>query len=532
MMLSDPGLPPGITLSLSAPVALQAKLAAHPALLGTRRRPARGRKVSLTWHDTPDLQLAQRDLALCETAGRWSLDRLGIGWPRRPATLPPRLAEAIHPAGLEEAMGEALPGPLHAIGRFDGTLLRLAVSDESGPVVIRLLRGELRALEPGGDAAAPPRALLRLEIEGSAPAALAWARRLAAELPLLPALRTLPQSVLALRGAKIKVSPPVLTPEMHTEEALAIVASGFVTTFLTRLGQIADRDGPEAVHQARVTMRRIRALMLGFRPILEEAEAVLKPMLAALKAVLGPARDWDVFLSETVAVIAADRPAEDSAVEWLREAALGHRESAYAALIAYQAEPAYRDLLWRLVGLCHGADWRHLLAPEPVAEPLTMEAAMGGAIALAAPPARAATRDETRLGDFARHCVKKRWKKTVHPVRELMAMSLPALHAVRIKCKKLRYQVEIFQDALPPKAARRLIEQLTEAQEIMGKLNDGAVADELAASLRPAPHSPVGEQVLAAEAIGLVHGYGLSRTRGGRDAVYESWARLLEAYPF
>jgi CHAD domain-containing protein len=520
-----------ITLTLSCAPKACPRLLRHPCLNPGGRRP-RPRKTAQTWHDTPDLLLAQRDRALMETAGRWYLDRMGLGWPRLPATLPSRFAEAINPAGLEEALGEPLPGPLHAIGRFEGSLTRLvpAIGDEA--LTFHLLRGELRALEPGGPASAP-KALAHIEIVGPAAAALDLARLLAADLPIMPALRSLGQELLALRGTKAKVPPPVLSAEMPTEEALAITASGFITTFLSRLGQIPDRDGPEAVHQARVTMRRIRALLLGFRPILHDAELRLKPMLAELKAVLGPARDWDVFLSETVNVIAEDRPADDPALAWLRDAAHAQRERAYATLIAYQSEPAYRDLVWRLVGLCHGAEWRHLLRPEPVPEPLTAIAAAeaaAGELALAERP-KALSYDPNHLGEFARHCVEKRWKRTARPVKELMAMSLPELHAMRIKCKKLRYQVEIFQDALPAKTARRMIEQLTATQEIMGKLNDGVVADELVASLRPPPNAPLRDQVLGAEAIGLIHGYGLNRTKGGREAVYEAWHTLLKSGP-
>jgi CHAD domain-containing protein len=310
---------------------------------------------------------------------------------------------------------------------------------------------------------------------------------------------------------------------MQTEEALAILASGFVSTFLTRLSQIEGRTGPEPVHQARVTLRRLRALTLAFRPILRDSEEVLKPLLARLKEVLGPARDWDVFLSETVEPLARTLPDADPAIEWLRLAALARREAAYATLIDWLRLPDYRALTWRLVGLCLGEAW---IVPEA-----EVDASPDPAIIDAEPtaPARA---DRSHAGSFAAHCIASRWKKTVRPARELMALPVPELHELRIKCKKMRYQAEMFQDALAGKSVRRMLKRLTETQEVMGLLNDGAVATELAVSLRPGQDTPLRDQLLAAEAIGLIHGYGIGQARDSRDAVVDSWRKLAKSNPF
>ena len=74
---------------------------------------------------------------------------------------------------------------------------------------------------------------------------------------------------------------------MPTDEALAILTSGLVSTFLTRLSQIETRTGAEPVHQARVTLRRLRALMLAFRPILRDIEIIAE---AAARNAEGRAR--------------------------------------------------------------------------------------------------------------------------------------------------------------------------------------------------------------------------------------------------
>ena len=111
-------------------------------------------------------------------------------------------------------------------------------------------------------------------------------------------------------------------------------------------------------------------------------------------------------------------------------------------------------------------------------------------------------------------------------------MPTPELHGLRIKCKKLRYQTEMFIDVVPGKSGRRLIKRLATAQETMGLLNDGAVATELVRSLRPEGLDEATDHVLAAEAIGLIRGYGVGHAHDSREAVMQAWRKLVRHNPF
>jgi triphosphatase len=525
---------PRVTLELICPPEALAALGKHPALRGPMGRRPRPRPRLLTWHETPEHDLAAQDLALAQSAGLWRAERLGLGWPRRPGTPSTLIAASIHPAGLEEKLGQALPGPLRPIARFTGQALRLPTSFEGTALECRILSGTLTAIDPyGADAAT--RAIGRAEIEGPLAEALGLARRLAVDLPVTPSLMTLPQEALLLAGAKLRPPPtPALDPEMPTDEALSILTSGLISTFLTRLGQIEARTGAEPVHQARVTLRRLRALMLAFRPALRDIESALKPPLAGLKDVLGPARDWDVFLSETVGPLARGLDEADAVAGWLRQAAASRRDAAYAVLTEWLKGPAYRDLAWRLIGLGLGHGWRLAEAAPPL--PVVAAAAAAAAAEPASPPVTPEPAIHL-IGPYTLKCLEHRWKKTARPTRELAEMPAPELHGLRIKCKKLRYQAEMFLDVVPGKSGRRLIRGLAYAQETMGLLNDGAVATELVRSLRPArqadgdPSEPT-EAILAAEAIGLIRGYGIGHARDSREAVMQAWRKLVRHNPF
>ncbi len=524
---------PHVTLELVCPPETLVALWRHPDL----RRPAggrrpRGRALRMTWHDSPDGALAGTDRALAETGGLWRVERLGLGWPRRPGTPATTIAASVNPAGLEVTLRHALPGPLRPVARFTGQVSKLALAHDGMPLEWRVTSGRMTAIDPHGRETAS-RDVARVEIEGPLSAALDLARRLAADLPLTPSLTTLPQEALLLGGAKLKPPPaPALDPDMPTDEALAILTSGLVSTFLTRLGQIETSTGTEPVHQARVTLRRLRALMLAFRPILRDIESALKPPLAGLKEVLGPARDWDVFLSETVDPLARDLDEADAVTDWLKQAASSRRDAAYAVLTEWLQGPDYRDLAWRLVGLGLGHGWR-LVDPATQAERVTDGAAADdGATTAEEPPAAAAEPSTALIGAYTIKCLESRWRKTARPTRELAEMPVPELHGLRIKCKKLRYQTEMFLDVVPGKSGRRLIKRLAVAQETMGMLNDGSVATHLARSLRPLPQAAATDQVLAAEAIGLIRGYGIGHARASREAVMQAWKKLVRHNPF
>lgn len=527
---------PTVTLELICPPDAAAALTRHPDLKRQKGRRPRARSLRKTWHDTPEYALARQDLALAESAGDWHLERLGLGWPRRPGTPTPTIGSSLHPAGLEETLGQAIPGPLRPVARLTGRLLRLNVTHEDAMLECRITTGTMSTIDAYGEDAAS-REITRIEIEGPLVAALALTHRVAADLAVTPSLTTLPQDAMLLGGAKLRPpAAPALDPEMPTDEALAILTSGLVSTFLTRLGQIEGRTGTEPVHQARVTLRRLRALMLAFRPILRDIESSLKPPLGLLKEVLGPARDWDVFLSETVDPLARSLNEADAVTDWLKQAAASRRDAAYDVLTEWLKGPAYRDLAWRLVGLGLGHGWR-LAEPAATADMANLATAdtRGTGEGLSdehSAQTQEASPSSDLIGPYTIKCLESRWKKTARPARELAEMPAPELHGLRIKCKKLRYQTEMFLDIVPSKSGRRLIKRLASAQETMGLLNDGAVATDLARSLRPMPQAEVSDQVLAAEAIGLIRGYGVGHARDSREAVMQAWRKLVRHNPF
>jgi len=76
------------------------------------------------------------------------------------------------------------------------------------------------------------------------------------------------------------------------------------------------KDDPEGIHQMRVGLRRLRAALSLFKPLIEGPEfEAIKKELKWVTGELGPARDFDVFVAKTIAPMEKQPPAGLAALE-------------------------------------------------------------------------------------------------------------------------------------------------------------------------------------------------------------------------
>lgn len=114
------------------------------------------------------------------------------------------------------------------------------------------------------------------------------------------------------------------------------VHEALTNVFATCIGNIIDNedtclDGTdvEAVHEARVSVRRLRSSLKILKPYLEpDRFAWMASDLKWLGGALGPARDWDVYVTETLGTMAGYGLDQD-AIAALRRAAEAKRRQAY-----------------------------------------------------------------------------------------------------------------------------------------------------------------------------------------------------------
>jgi inorganic triphosphatase YgiF len=192
---------------------------------------------------------------------------------------------------------------------------------------------------------------LELELKRGPQAALfEVARALAVSTPLrLGVLSKSEQGDRLLAGPTplvVKAGPVRLNRKMTAAEGFVAIVGSCIRHLHLNEGGVAARNG-EALHQARVALRRLRSAFSIFQPVVaDEQSRRLRDELSALSQTLGIARDLDVFISKNVEVL------EPVA----RDKIILERERAYDDVLKTLASPAVPDYDVRPSGM--DCDWR------------------------------------------------------------------------------------------------------------------------------------------------------------------------------
>lgn len=329
-------------------------------------------------------------------------------------------------AEVEVALDQGAITTGNAEGKHRQAILELELELLSGPVDALLDLAHTLALGPGGQAA-----------QG---------------LRLLPAQRSKAERGYALftgeRLSPVKPGPLVLDARMSPVQAFQAAALSCLAHLqaneagvLQTLPDDALPD-PEFVHQARVALRRLRTGLRLFRSQLPRRfVAHWSAEWKGLAGRLGDARNWDVFVTEH---LPAWQP-EEAVLDWVQaQRRAAHRRAAQAL-----GESAHA---LRLLAFT-----RAVLALPVDGEPAQ------------------------RLSDWAREALRQRHSALRQEARRARRLGPEGRHALRIVLKKLRYAQSFLASVLPPERLERSTEALTDAQELLGRLNDLSTAQTLLA---------------------------------------------------
>ena len=293
---------------------------------------------------------------------------------------------------------------------------------------------------------------IELELREGAPAALfSFARRIDAVAPVRLGVLSKAERGYRLLGPAaraVKAEPIALTTETTVPATFRIVAGACLRQF--RLNEaLLDGGGEEAVHQARVALRRLRSALSVFKAMLEDdAFERLKEELKWLAGVLGTVRDIDVLMREC----------QD---ETLRATLKDARDAAFASATAALDSPRARTLMLDFSDWLANGAWQDLSHARDIRE--------------------------KPVGDFAAGALDRLRRKVKKGGRDLVDLDDEARHAVRKDAKKLRYASEFFAALFDRKRQkrrhRRFLGALEVLQDQLGALNDVAARDEVLARL-------------------------------------------------
>ena len=448
-----------IELKLSLSLAAARRLQAHPLLASAQPQKYR---LFNTYYDTPARDLYRRGIALRLRRKGWAVWLMTVKgadpaagalaqrseWeaPTQPGVLD---FSIVTDQGLREFL-EARQAALQPLFSTDFTRTAWHIRRSDALVELALDRGKISALKPLQ--APPPEAICELElelIEGESPDALfELAIELATDLHLHPAIASKAERGYALLdGTKTAAFRAIVSPL----SAAMTPVEAFRATALTCLLQLQRNEAgvlagePDCVHQARVAMRRLRSAFNLFAPALApEFIATYAPRWRELAGQLGSARDWDVFLAETLTPLELAFPDHPVLNDWRTQGEAQQLKGRLAARSALAGQGfsqlllAFAAALYRVVPPTIAADGPH----------------------------------EAELRRFAVQRLRRRTRKIAALARTHGGMNEEQRHELRIAFKKLRYALEFFVPLLPRKGRSSYFASLAKIQELLGLLND------------------------------------------------------------
>lgn len=243
---------------------------------------------------------------------------------------------------------------------------------------------------------------------------------------------------------KIRQSAPSQAVRRDTSAQAAFVsyAAPLVDHAIEFAAAVRDDASPEALHQLRVSLRRLRSLWWAFEPLMDGGETGSeRAVYKFLATAAGKTRDWDILIE----LLAREQGESGDLVSQLQDA----RGAALAAS---------RETL-------ANADVKHLL--HEALSTTTKE--------LNTSHERVPLRKfaEKRV-DAAERSLKKRVKRA----RSAKRSNYAAFHNVRKAGKKVRYLLEFFEPVLKG-ARRRTLKRLKQIQKRFGALNDVVASEQL-----------------------------------------------------
>jgi inorganic triphosphatase YgiF len=260
-------------------------------------------------------------------------------------------------------------------------------------------------------------------------------------------------------GGAVHAARVVIARELSTGESFKLIGLSCLNHMAANGCAVRRGDG-SGIHQMRVGLRRLRAAVSVFRELLRDSQTEkITAELKWLTEQLGPARELDVFVKESIASLAEARP-DVSEIAELRRDFEQRRKVGFANAKAAVATERYRRLVLDVaLWLAHG-DW-----------------------STSSDAWHEARRQRPVLG-FATTVLSARARKVIKRLRKLNKLGPHDRHKLRIDVKKLRYATEFFSTLFDgPKVRtrqRQCAKSLKDLQDALGKLNDISVHQRIA----------------------------------------------------
>ena len=419
------------------------------ALAGGR---GRGQPIIDVFFDTADQDLREAGLCLSvrrmdgrsvQRARHWPGERPNPDWPDHFVKKPAPDVDALPPTFARHLDKAEKHGGLATVCEVTVERRERVSTHGRASVVAALDCGTIRA----GDARIELREA-RLRLSTGRPADLfACAREFGKIIPMRLEFASRAERGFLARdggwGSPVKKASLDISPDMNAAEGFATIARGCLRQFSLNMPAFAAGQEIEATHQTRVAIRRLRAAMSLFAPILrDDARDHIRSGLKWLFGEMGAARELDALRDLCLASNALE------AIAVLEP----RRLAAHAALSRALASRRLDRLLLDVAEWIEAGAWRRAREPDQ------------------------ARNRGLPIGVFAARRLTKRRRSFRSAVALFDALDPEGLHELRIEAKKLRYGSEFLAPLAREGKMRerrdKTISALSALQDTLGLLHD------------------------------------------------------------
>ena len=316
------------------------------------------------------------------------------------------------------------------------------------------------------------------------------------------------------RSRPQKAQPPLLPLHAIAFDAFRLTLVQCRWHVAANMAATVESRETEALHQLRVALRRLRVALVSFggefrTPQLE----AIKLRAKSLAQLLAPARDLDVFMGELLEPVASANGSQE-AFAVLRARAEAARRKAWDDAVLQVAGPRFHMFMSDLADIMDRGAW-------PLGE------ARGRSAAKSMPALEAPARE------LAERMLAHRHKQACKHARHLGNLSVAERHELRIALKKLRYTAEFFAPFFEQSQVKKFVRRLARMQDVLGALNDVAVAKNILESLVGSDEAVARPGRSDVSFVGgIVYGWHLERAEHTWNDAVRRWKKFAHTKEF
>jgi len=450
-----------------------AKLKRHAVLKAYSKSRPVSRRLHNIYFDTPKLQIHNSGMALRlrHTGNQWLQTLTGGGsvqaglhqrneW-EIPVSGPALDLSLLQAAGWNEQLPQSLQKKLQPVFVTDFSRSSQMLDFQGSQIELCFDQGEIST-----EQLSMPVCELELELKSGEPNKLfVLALELLGIVPFELESVSKAEKGYRLLGGYTEQPVKSVVPALARTDTLAVVLQKQIWSCLQHFqgnlhGAMASDDA-EYLHQMRVALRRLRVVLRMVEKVCPDTGlAELNKEVSSLCIELGRIREWDVFIDETVQPL-CERMGGHAGLQALLIVSKIRREASYKTLGDATRTRELQRLLLRFAIWMNGEYWQQAgWQPQ----------AYSGHQAL----------------DFSSSRLRKLAKRFSQSGQHLDGADTARLHALRILAKKLRYTAEFFAGLYDRQNTEIFLAALSKVQDVLGRINDIAVAHHLIDNLSTA----------------------------------------------